>query len=131
MALAYILLLGDEHFDAIESSETSLPSRSKTATELVGQILAELFRCRERDYPTTIQEDELMVRAGNSSHRTSMAIQVRSGEKRVLQEAISTAKTFTGSNRKMRITTQVNSSNQGQKRKLEDQLQTKKKGRQR
>lgn len=130
MAFAYLLLLDDEHLEAIESSETSLPSRSKIATELVGRVLAKLFRLRVKDYPTSIEEDEIMLGAGHVSPRTTMAIKVRIGEKQVLKEAISTALTFTGGNRKMRTMPQPDSNNV-QKRKLEDQSQTKKKARHR
>lgn len=129
----YLLLLDDTHLKAIEISETSLPGRSKLATELVGLVLAALFRIREGDYPTTMEEDEDLLQTGNLSRRGAMAIQVRTGEKKVLREAASAAVAFAGSNRKMRlISLPAPSSNLGgQKRRLEEAPHPKKKGRHR
>lgn len=129
----YLLLLDDTHLKAIEISETSIPGRSKLATELVGLVLAALFKSREEEYQTTMEEDEDLLRAGNLSRRGAMAIQVRIGEKKVLKEAISAAAAFAGSNRKMRLSSpqQPSSDPTGQKRRLEEAPHPKKKGRHR
>ncbi len=134
MALTYLLLLDDEHLRAIETSETSLPSRSKLATELVGHVLAIALRRREKEYATTIEEDEALLQAGNISNRAIMAIHVRIGEKMVLQEAISDAESYKGSNKRMRMTTHQPApehTTKGQKRKVAETIHQTKKARHR
>jgi hypothetical protein len=127
LAFIYLLLLDNENLKAIETSESALPSRSKLTTELVGQVLLKVILCREKEYATTIDEDEKLLRAGNLSKRAAMAIQVRRGEKTVLKEAISTVGSFTGSNRKMRATSQSKALDN--KRKLTEPTHQKKKAR--
>ncbi|KAF4625462.1 hypothetical protein G7Y89_g12708 [Cudoniella acicularis] len=103
LAFLYLLLLDNDNLNAIENSQSTLPSRSKMGTELVGQVLANLLRLREQEYVTTLEEDEELLQAGNLKHRTRMAIQVRQGEKRVIRAAILEASTFTANNKRMRI----------------------------
>ena len=102
LALLYLLLLNSSSLESISRSESSLPRRSKLATELVGQVLVVLLRAREYQYATSAEEDEELLRHGDRSHRESMAIQVRLGEKQILREVANDAQAFTGSNAKMR-----------------------------
>jgi SET domain-containing protein 6 len=102
LAFLYILLLDEESLAAISSSQSYLPSRSKMATETVGQVLMALLRLREEEYATTLEEDEALLKSENLSNRTRMAIEVRLGEKRVIREAIQEASSFSGSNKRMR-----------------------------
>ncbi|KFY71072.1 hypothetical protein V499_08724 [Pseudogymnoascus sp. VKM F-103] len=101
VALVYLLLVGEETLAAIQSSKMSLPSRSKMETELVGKALQRIFERREREYSTTVAEDENLLQAGNHSNRVQMAIQVRMGEKVVLREAKKEAGKFQGDNKRM------------------------------
>lgn len=101
LALLYILLLDEENLVAIETSETALPSRLKLATVLVGQVLTKILQLREREYATTLEEDEAILRMGNLPNRKTMAIQVRHGEKEVLRRAMQEAATFTASDKRM------------------------------
>ncbi|KFX87115.1 hypothetical protein V490_08547 [Pseudogymnoascus sp. VKM F-3557] len=101
VALVYLLLVGEETFAAIESSKMSLPSRSKLETELVGKALQRILERREREYATTVAEDEMLLQTGNPSKRVRMAIQVRMGEKMVLREAKEEAGKFQGDNKRM------------------------------
>ncbi|RFU35880.1 hypothetical protein B7463_g426, partial [Scytalidium lignicola] len=103
LALIYILLLDDINLKSLLESESSLPSRSKLAAELAGQVLASILKLREESYGTTLEEDEDILKAGNRSHRETMALQVRLGEKRVLREAIEEAKSFHGSNKRLTL----------------------------
>lgn len=103
LALLYLLLVDDENFKAISSSQSSLPSRSKLTTELVGQVLVILLTAREKDYTTSLEEDEKLAAARSLPRRTEMAVQVRLGEKKVLREAIQEAASFEGSNKRMRL----------------------------
>lgn len=130
LALLYLLLLDNENFAAIETSKTTLPSRSKLATIRVGQVLAIAFCLRTKEYPTSIQEDQAILQAGNISNRKAMAVQVRLGEKIVLEKAIQEANSFTTSNRRMRYkgdnSNGVDSKN---KRKLDNDEPERKRGR--
>lgn len=103
LALLYLFILDDENFAAIETSETSLPSRSKLSAICVGQVLIQLFHLRGLDYKTTLEEDDILLRDQNLSHREKMAIQVRRGEKEILRQASREAATFTASDKRMRI----------------------------
>jgi N-lysine methyltransferase SETD6 len=110
---------------AIQSSQTYLPSRSKLATELVGQVLVRILKSREKEYATTLEEDEKLLQDGSLSSRTAMAVQVRLGEKKVLRGAIHEAAMFAGSNKRMRN----GKTGSEWKRKAEDSSNPKKRGR--
>ncbi|KAH6684425.1 putative ribosomal N-lysine methyltransferase 4 [Halenospora varia] len=135
LAFLYLLLLDEESTLAIQTSQSSLPSRSKLATELVGQVLTTLLQCREKEYATTVEEDEEILKANNLAHRARMAIQVRQGEKKVLRAAALEASAFTGNNKRMRIDLKEEPArpdiHQSGKRKAEDSTNSKKKGRHR
>lgn len=103
LALTWILAVNDETFHALENSETSLPSRSKLSTNFVGCVLNQVFKLREQEYQTTLEEDDAILAAGNTlSHRKYMAVQVRRGEKEILREAIQEVATFQADNKRMR-----------------------------
>ena len=133
LAFLYILLLDDENFEAISDSQSSLPSRSKLATELVGQVLVDLLKAREKEYATTLEEDEKLAKTRNLPRRTEMAVQVRRGEKKVLREAVQEARSFKGNNKRMRLrkTTENEPATQNGKgkRRGEEVSNPKKKGR--
>lgn len=133
LALVYVLLLDHENLESLESSHSALPSRSKLATELVGQFLAVVLKEREKEYKTSLEEDAQLLKSGQLSKRTTMAIKVRMGEKQVLREALQEAISFEGSNKRMRIlqvpeSTTANS-NGKVKRSRDEPTRPKKKGR--
>jgi SET domain-containing protein 6 len=130
LALLYLILLDEQSLKALYDFE-ALPSRSKLATELVGQVLVVLLQLREKEYATTIEEDEALLQSGNISHRIAIAIQVRHGEKSVLRAAIKEAKTLTGSNKRMRLEGKNGSTGEGGKgkRSIEEAARPKKKWR--
>lgn len=119
LALLYLLLVDDENLTTILNSQSTIPSRSKLATELVGRVLVVLLRARESEYSTTVEEDEALNQTDTLAHRTRMALQVRLGEKRVLRQAIQEASSFHGSNKRMRVAQDVPESNG--KRRIEDE----------
>ncbi|KAF7875037.1 hypothetical protein EAF04_002209 [Stromatinia cepivora] len=131
LAFLYLLLVDESHLKAISDSESSLPSRSKLTTELAGQVLATLLQAREKEYLTTLEEDEDLLKNGNLAVRTAMAIQVRSGEKKVLRAAMQEATTFSGDNHRMRLVSSQGGTTTNAKRKGEETEQPKKKGRSR
>jgi len=102
LALFYLLLLNDVAKDSILHHKSSLPKRSKLATELVGQVIAVIIRAREQQYATSVEEDEKLLNCQALTHRERMAIHVRLGEKQILREIINEALSFTGSNTRMR-----------------------------
>jgi SET domain-containing protein 6 len=101
LALLYLLLLDNESLAQISNSQTQLPGRSKLETGFIGICLVALLQLREHEYATTLEEDETLL-AEEQSYRTRLAIQVRLGEKKVLREAIQEARSFAGSNQRMR-----------------------------
>jgi SET domain-containing protein 6 len=133
LAVLYLLLVDKESLDAIENSNSSLPGRSKLATELVGEVLVVILRMREKQYSTTLEEDERILQKGNIAPRTTMAVQVRLGEKRVLREAMQEANSFTGSNKRMRVAqtsgTELTARNENGKRRIGGGPNPNKKGR--
>jgi SET domain-containing protein 6 len=137
LAFLYLLLLDNENLEAIATSQSALPSRSKLATELVGKVLVKALRHREAEYATTLEEDEKLFQAANLPRRTAMAIQVRHGEKRVLRQAIEEAMKFEASDKRIRqirgsaLNTAKNGSNLNNKRRAEEVSKSAKKGRHR
>ncbi|TVY33871.1 Ribosomal lysine N-methyltransferase [Lachnellula subtilissima] len=129
LALLYIILLDDQNLKALFDSQSVLPSRSKLSTELVGQVLAFLLERRQKDYATTIEEDEKLLQQSKLPHRTTMAVNVRLGEKRVLRGAMQAALKFEGSNARMISAAAAARCSHTGKRKAEETSDPKKKGR--
>ncbi|TVY55436.1 Ribosomal lysine N-methyltransferase 4 [Lachnellula cervina] len=129
LALLYIILLDDENLRALFNSQIALPSRSKLSTELVGQVLAVLLEQREKNYATTIEEDEELLQQPKLPHRTMMAVNVRLGEKRVLREAIQAAYKLEGSNARMMSAAAAARVSHTGKRKADETSDPNKKGR--
>lgn len=102
VALIYLFMIDDETFSLLQSSKMSLPSRNKMETEVVGKVLKQLLELREREYSTTLEEDDKILREGGCSYRRQMAIKVRQGEKSILREAMQETCTYQGSNIRMR-----------------------------
>jgi SET domain-containing protein 6 len=130
LALLYLILLDDQSLKALYDFE-ALPGRSKLATELVGEVLVILLQQREKDYATTLEEDEALLQAGNLSRRIAMAVKVRHGEKTILRAAIKEARTFAGSNKRMRLEGKNDSPGESGKRRrfIEEAARPKKKER--
>lgn len=120
LALLYLLLVDEENLGSILNSQSGIPSRSKLATELVGRVLNVLIRARESEYKTTLEEDEALTNSGNLPYRTRMAVQVRLGEKKVLRQAIQEASSFRGSDKRMRLSQNINENESKGKRRMED-----------
>ena len=129
LALLYIILLDDQNLKALSDSQSVLPSRSKLSTELVGQVLAFLLERRQKDYATTIEEDEKLLQQPKLPHRTTMAVNVRLGEKRVLKGAMQAALKFEGSNARMVSAAAAARCSHTGKRKAQEISDPKKKGR--
>ncbi|KAE9374505.1 SET domain-containing protein [Stipitochalara longipes BDJ] len=129
LALLYLILLDNQSLQALYDSD-GLPSRSKLATELVGQVLVTVFQLREKEYATSLEDDEAILAVGNLPYRMDNAVQVRHGEKVVLRAAIREASTFIGSNKRMRLEGKQELTGEGkEKRPIEEATGPKKRGR--
>ncbi|PMD28317.1 SET domain-containing protein [Hyaloscypha hepaticicola] len=129
LALIYLILLDDQSLKALHDSD-SLPSRSKLATQLVGQVLVAILQLREKEYATSLEEDEALLSIGNLPNRAFMAIQVRHGEKAVLRAAMKEGAAFNGSNKRMRLAgANVPTDTGKEKRSIEEAARPNKKGR--
>ena len=102
LALVFLLLANEESLKAVSDSQTSLSSRSKLSTTLVGQTLATILHSRELEYATSLEDDEKLLQQTGLPKRKQMAIEVRLGEKKVLRAAMHEAKSFSASNKQMR-----------------------------
>jgi SET domain-containing protein 6 len=102
VAFIYLLIIDDKTLALILNSESGLPTRTKMVTELLGLIMGEILRLREQEYATSLEEDDALLKAGISSYRKEMSIEVRRGEKAVLREAMTEAASLRGTNKRMR-----------------------------
>jgi len=127
VALLFLLLVRKDELQAIQNSQSALPSRSGLVSSLVGQVLVAVLQLREDEYTTTLEEDEKLLETDHVSRRFTMALQVRLGEKRVLRAASTEARGFARSNKRMRI--QEESSAQGKKGSAQDVSNRQKRGR--
>ena len=89
------------------------------------------LQLREKEYATSLEEDEALLLAENLPPRIAMAVQVRRGEKAVLRAATNEGKTFTGSNKRMRVEGKNDAARESGrgKRSTEEAEQPKKRGR--
>lgn len=104
VALIYLLIIDDETLASALNSDSAGMSRAKMTTKLLGRVMGKFLRLREREYATTLEEDDAFLKAGISLYRKEMAVKVRRGEKAILREAITEAATFQGTNKRMRWT---------------------------
>ncbi|KAL2754768.1 hypothetical protein ACRALDRAFT_1057585 [Sodiomyces alcalophilus JCM 7366] len=66
----------------------SIPDKRKR-DDIRNAVVAKALHARLAQYPTTSQEDQALLARDDLAHRHRMAVQVRLGEKLLLQEAIS------------------------------------------
>lgn len=96
VALVATLLLDDTEFARLKKKE-KLPKTEKLNPE-IANVLMEVVKRRAAEYPTTVVEDEgidiglsheelLQTLRNRFLRRKAMAVQVRLGEKKVLQKA--------------------------------------------
>jgi UV DNA damage endonuclease len=71
----------------LQKTDGSLVSDKRKRDDMLHSTMATTLRCIASQYPTTIAEDERLLAQSNLGRRQRMAIRVRLGEKRLLQEA--------------------------------------------
>lgn len=62
--------------------------KRKRGTVIYDTVLEKALRTRLGQYPTSAEQDESLISKQDLSKRHRMAVQVRLGEKRLLQEAL-------------------------------------------
>ncbi|KZF22667.1 SET domain-containing protein [Xylona heveae TC161] len=85
------LLLPPERFNAMRSRE-SLPKEKMTSA--VANVLSSIIERRQSDYGTSIEEDETLLQSQVTESRLKMAIEVRLGEKKVMETALKALRQF-------------------------------------
>lgn len=72
---------------AIKKRHPELVSDKRKRDEIHHTTLAKTLQALEAQYPTTMAQDELLLRKTQLRERQRMAVEVRLGEKRLLREA--------------------------------------------
>jgi SET domain-containing protein 6 len=75
-------------FEVIKKVDANLVPNKRERDEVCNTAIAEALKTRLAQYSTTVREDRALLRRENLGKRYRMAIEVRLGEKRLLQEAI-------------------------------------------
>jgi SET domain-containing protein 6 len=74
-----------------KSMPDAIPEKRKR-DEIYGDVVAKALTAKIAQYPTSMEEDEKLLLDGSLEKRLRMAIEVRLGEKRLLQEALASVK---------------------------------------
>jgi SET domain-containing protein 6 len=72
---------------AIKKSKPDAVADKRKRIEACKGAITEALRTKLGQYPTSIEEDEALLKKGDLEKRPRMAIEVRMGEKMLLQEA--------------------------------------------
>ena len=78
----------------LKKADATLVPDKRKRDEICGAVIREVLAVRLAQYPTTLEEDRALLSAPGLSSRKRMALEVRIGEKLLLQEAISFARSF-------------------------------------
>lgn len=73
---------------ATRKSHANLRLDKRKRDGVYSNVVAKALAAKLAQYPTSATEDEALLKTGSLSKRHRMAVQVRLGEKRVLQEAL-------------------------------------------
>jgi SET domain-containing protein 6 len=75
-------------FEVVKKVDANLVPDKWKRDEVCNTAIAEALETKLAQYSTTVREDRALLRKENLGKRYRMAIEVRLGEKRLLQEAI-------------------------------------------
>lgn len=78
-----------------------MPDKRKR-DEISAAVVASVLESLAAQYPTTIAQDEALLHGGGLDERTRMAVLVRIGEKRLIQETLGVVGGSDGANKKAR-----------------------------
>lgn len=76
---------------AIKKVQSDVLPDKRKRDEVFQSIFLKTLETLAARYPTSITEDELLLKKSGTSHHARMAIEVRIGEKKLLQEAMTAA----------------------------------------
>jgi SET domain-containing protein 6 len=77
---------------ALKKSRPDAVPEKRKHQDIYGSIAARALTAKLAQYPTSIEEDGALLREGEVEKRRRMAIEMRRGEKRLLQEALALVK---------------------------------------
>jgi SET domain-containing protein 6 len=77
---------------ALKKSKPDAIFEKRKRDEISGAVVAKALRMKLAQYPTLVEEDETLLANNGLEKRQRMAIEVRVGEKRLLQEALALVK---------------------------------------
>lgn len=75
-------------FKALKTLKPDLIPNKRKRDELQNTVLKKALITKLTQYPTSVEEDEALLERDDISKRHRMAVEVRLGEKRLLEEAI-------------------------------------------
>jgi SET domain-containing protein 6 len=82
----------DEQFKtflkALKKAKPEVMSDKRKRDEIYTTVMGNVLTAKLAQYPTTVEEDEALLKKSDIAKRHRMAIEVRLGEKRLVQEAI-------------------------------------------
>lgn len=81
----------EELKDALKTIKKKNPevfADRKQRDEIANSIITQVLKEKLKDYPTSISEDRAELRKSNLTNRRRMAIEIRLGEKVLLEEAL-------------------------------------------
>jgi SET domain-containing protein 6 len=73
---------------ALKKSNPSIFADKRKRDEICNAAAAQALTAKLEQYPTSVEEDEALLKQANLAKRHRMAIEVRLGEKMLLREAI-------------------------------------------
>jgi SET domain-containing protein 6 len=77
---------------ALKKSKPDAISKKRKRDEISGVVIMKALKSKLAQYPTLVEEDETLLTSDGLEKRRRMAIEVRVGEKRILQEALALVK---------------------------------------
>ena len=83
----------------LKKSKPGAISDKRKRDEIYKTIVAKALTAKLAQYPTSVEEDEQLLLNNDTKKRLRMAIEVRMGEKRLLQEALASVKDEEGQQR--------------------------------
>ena len=88
----------DSFLKTLRKIEPNALSGKRKRSQLFDSVLENVLLAKLASYPTSVQEDEQILTQAHISVRHRMAVQVRLGEKRLLEEALALVHSKAGSN---------------------------------
>lgn len=72
----------------LKQNYPKLVAEKRKRGDMFNTVVTKALTAKLAQYPTSMEEDEKLLESGNLEKRRRMAVEVRVGEKRLLQEAL-------------------------------------------